>query len=174
MICNGRSLQSENSFFVTKCMCNFGNVQPIPARNHHLNSTPIRRQRLMGYLTRQLNTKFEILSKDMWIIFSWIIYRNISKIVVLYHMHLHVPLGTKAISTNQYCKCLLNRSFRRISNKTSRPRVTGLCAGNSPVTGEFSAQTASNAEDVSIWWRHHGVLSYNTTALKPCAAEDKV
>ena len=26
---------------------------------------------------------------------------------------------------------------------------------NSPVTGEFPAQMASNAENVSIWWRHH-------------------
>ena len=25
----------------------------------------------------------------------------------------------------------------------------------SPVTGEFPAQRASNAENVSIWWRHH-------------------
>ena len=32
---------------------------------------------------------------------------------------------------------------------------TGLCAGNSPETGEFPAQMASNAENVSIWWRHH-------------------
>ena len=30
--------------------------------------------------------------------------------------------------------------------------------GNSPVTGEFRAQRASNAETVSIWWRHHVVL----------------
>ena len=29
------------------------------------------------------------------------------------------------------------------------------CAGNSPVTGEFPAQRASNAENVSIRWRHH-------------------
>ena len=35
--------------------------------------------------------------------------------------------------------------------------VTGLCEGNSPVTGEFPAQRTSNAENVSIWWRHHGV-----------------
>ena len=28
--------------------------------------------------------------------------------------------------------------------------------GNSPGTGEFPAQMASNAENVSIWWRHHG------------------
>ena len=27
---------------------------------------------------------------------------------------------------------------------------------NSLVTGEFPAQMASNAENVSIWWRHHG------------------
>ena len=39
-------------------------------------------------------------------------------------------------------------------------RVTGLCAGNSPMAGEFLAQRASNAENsyaenVSIWWRLH-------------------
>ena len=27
--------------------------------------------------------------------------------------------------------------------------------GNSPGTGEFPAQMASNAENVSNWWRHH-------------------
>ena len=37
----------------------------------------------------------------------------------------------------------------------SSMRVTGLCKGNSPGTGEFPAQRASNAENVSIWWRHH-------------------
>ena len=46
--------------------------------------------------------------------------------------------------------------FRRRSKKTSKLRFTGLCVGNSPVTGEFPAQRASNAENVSIWWRHHG------------------
>ena len=39
---------------------------------------------------------------------------------------------------------------------TSKLRVIGLYAENSPVTGEFSAQIPSNAENVSIWWRHHG------------------
>ena len=28
-----------------------------------------------------------------------------------------------------------------------------------PVTGEFPAQMASNAENVSIWWRHHAYLN---------------
>ena len=53
--------------------------------------------------------------------------------------------------------CFLNCLFRRRSNKTSKLRVTGLCAWNSPGTGEFPAQMVSNAENVSIWWRHHGV-----------------
>ena len=39
--------------------------------------------------------------------------------------------------------------------KTPKLRVTGLCDGNSPVTGEFPAQRASNAENVFISWRHH-------------------
>ena len=57
--------------------------------------------------------------------------------------------------------CLLNRLFRRRWKKTSKLlRVTGLCEWNSPVTGEFPAQRASNAENVSIWWRHHGKRMY--------------
>ena len=39
--------------------------------------------------------------------------------------------------------------------KTSKLRVTGFCVGNSSVASEFPAQMASNAEIVSIWWRHH-------------------
>ena len=59
-------------------------------------------------------------------------------------------------SNHQPRDCLLNRLFRHKPEKTSRLRVTGLCEGNSPVTSEFPAQRASNAENVSIWWRHHG------------------
>ena len=54
------------------------------------------------------------------------------------------------VSNHQPHDCLLNRLFGRISKKTSKLRVTGLCAGNSPWTGEFPAQRASNAENVSI------------------------
>ena len=60
------------------------------------------------------------------------------------------------VSNHQPHGCLLNRLFRRKSKKISKLRVTGLCAGNSPGTGEFPAQMASYAENVSIWWRHHG------------------
>ena len=54
------------------------------------------------------------------------------------------------------CLGLLYHLFRRKSKKTSKIRFTGLCVGNSPVTGEFPVQMASTAENVSIWWRHHG------------------
>ena len=59
------------------------------------------------------------------------------------------------LSYHQPHDCLLNRLYRRRSKKTSKLRVTGLCTGNSPVTGEFPTQMASNAENVSIWWRQH-------------------
>ena len=49
--------------------------------------------------------------------------------------------------------CFLNRLITW--KKTQKFRVTGLCAGNSPVTGGFPAQRANIAESVSTWWRHH-------------------
>ena len=58
-------------------------------------------------------------------------------------------------SNHQLHDCLFNSLFRRRWKKTSKLCVTGLCVGNSPVTGEFPAQRASNTENVSIWWRHH-------------------
>ena len=61
------------------------------------------------------------------------------------------------VSNNQPHHCLLKRLFGCQSKKISKLCVTGLCEGNSPVTGEFPAQMASNAENVSIWWRHHGL-----------------
>ena len=43
-----------------------------------------------------------------------------------------------------------------------------LCAGNSPLTGEFPAQMASNAENVSIWWCHYAKA--NSEALVYCTS----
>ena len=46
--------------------------------------------------------------------------------------------------------------------KKSKLRVTGLCEGNSPVTDEFPSQRASNAENISIRWRHHQLIWCST------------
>ena len=59
------------------------------------------------------------------------------------------------VSNHRCLDCLLNRVVWRRSKKTSKLRVTGLCEGNSPVTSEFPAQSASNAENAPVWWRHH-------------------
>ena len=65
------------------------------------------------------------------------------------------------ISNHRRLNCLLNLLFRRRSKKTPKPHVTGICKGNSSVTGEFPAQKASNAENVSIWswWRYYEIPS---------------
>ena len=62
--------------------------------------------------------------------------------------------GHDGVSNPQPHHCLLIRLFR-LRSKTSMLRATGLSVGNSPVTDDFPAQKASNAEKVSIWWRHH-------------------
>ena len=61
------------------------------------------------------------------------------------------------ISNHQLHDCLLNRVFRRRSKNESKLRVTGFRAGNSPA--KYPAQRASNAANVSIWWRHHGCFT---------------
>ena len=63
--------------------------------------------------------------------------------------------GPEGVLNHQPHDCLLNRLFSCRSKKTTKLRVTCLCAGNSPVTGKFPAQGTSNADIVSIWWRHH-------------------
>ena len=77
--------------------------------------------------------------------------------------------GRDGVSNHQPRQCLLNCLLRRRSKKTPKLRVTGLCAWNSPVTGEFPIQMASNAEDVSIWWLHHDWLRKWPVAWPPQA-----
>ena len=62
------------------------------------------------------------------------------------------------VSNHRHLDGLPNRLFRRKAKKTSKLRVAGLCEGNSPVTGDFPAQRASDAEYVSVWWHHHALL----------------
>ena len=81
--------------------------------------------------------------------------------------------GCDSVSNHQLRDCLLNRLFRRRPKRTSKLRVTGLCAGNSPVTEEFLAQMANNAENVSIWWRHHAMRSSKSCIKKKKQSPNK-
>ena len=71
------------------------------------------------------------------------------------------------LSNHQRRDSLLNRLFGRRSNKTSKLRVTGLFE---TVTGEFPTQRVSNAENVSIWWRHHVDFAKNHNAYNVWSA----
>ena len=56
------------------------------------------------------------------------------------------------VSNHRSFDCL----FNSLCGPTSKSALLALCVENSPVTGEFPAHRASNAEKVSSWWRHHG------------------
>ena len=63
--------------------------------------------------------------------------------------------GRNSVSNHQLYDCLLNRFIQaQIKENIKAPRHWTLC-GEFTGTGEFPAQMASNAENVSIWWRHH-------------------
>ena len=80
------------------------------------------------------------LGMDMWIrphrnaveVMVWISNYNRQKLwdSITFQRH----NGRDGVSNHQPHDCLLNHLFRRRSKKTSKLRVTGLCAGNSPGT----------------------------------------
>ena len=89
-------------------------------------------------------------------IFQPIYYQVIMTTSCILHIPLHWHHNERNGISNRRCPdCLLNHLFRCRSKKTSMLCITGPCEGNSLATGEFSAQRASDVENVSIWWHHH-------------------
>ena len=84
-------------------------------------------------------------------------------VVKMDFIHYNDVIMRAMVPNHQPHDCLLNRLFRCRSKKTSKLRVTGLCAGNSPATGEFPAQKSSSTENGSIWWHHHVCESSSAT-----------
>ena len=65
--------------------------------------------------------------------------------------------GNDGVSNHQPHDCLLDRLFRHRWKKTWKLRVTVLCAGNSPVIGEFPHKWPVTRkkfpyDDVIMWW----------------------
>ena len=65
-----------------------------------------------------------------------------------------------------------------VKNKTPKLRITGLCEGNPPWTVGFPSQRASNADNVSIWWRHLVTRDFawwwqHVTYIWPASALDR-
>ena len=94
-----------------------------------------------------------------------LLWREAGNIMVYRNHYSDVIMGVMA---SQITSLTIVYSSR--SKKTSKLRVTGLCAGNSPVTGEFPARRASNAEYGSIWWHHHMIAHSGPDPILPVAA----
>ena len=62
-----------------------------------------------------------------------------------------------AIASKITCASIVCPLFvqAQIKEYIKAPKITGVCEGTLPVIDDFPAQRASNAENVSIWWRHH-------------------
>ena len=60
-------------------------------------------------------------------------------------------MGLKSPATPLFAQLFVQAQIK----ENIKVRVTGLCEGISTVTGEFPAQKASNAENVSIGWSHY-------------------
>ena len=72
------------------------------------------------------------------------------------------------VSNHQPHDCLFNSLFRRRPKNTPKLRVTGLCEGNSPVTGDCLRKGPVTRKmlpfnDVIVWW---GILG---TGRRVCA-----
>ena len=81
----------------------------------------------------------------MWITITIDLVRHYNDVIM-------VPQASQITSLTIVYSAVYSGADQR---KASKLCVTGLCTGNSPGTGEFPAQMASNAENISIWWRHH-------------------
>ena len=60
-------------------------------------------------------------------------------------------MGTMASQTTSLTIIYSNVYSGADQRKRQSFRVTGICAGNSPVTSELPTQMTSNAGNVSIW-----------------------
>ena len=86
------------------------------------------------------------------------IYAAIKNINLHYNVVIMRAMASQIISLTIVYSTVYSDANRR---KHQSSASLALCEGNSPVTGEFSALRASNAENVSNWWRHYGVqLAY--------------
>ena len=68
--------------------------------------------------------------------------------------------GSYYVSNRRPLKCFFSVMFWVTSKKHQRSALLALCEGNPPVTGGFPSQRASNAESVSILWRHHATVGW--------------
>ena len=101
------------------------------------------------WLQRQCNRIFCLHYKTSFCTDSTLWYGSLEKTPITLSTLQSRHNDCDCVSNHRRLDCFLNRLLT--SMKTPKFRVTGLCT----VTGEFPALRTSNAENVSIWWRHY-------------------
>ena len=109
--------------------------------------------------------------KNLFLLLANSLFWPSSRLYEKYTLEWHHNGRDNSISNHQPHDCLFNRLCRHRSKKTSKLCITGLCAGNSPGTGEFPTQMASDAENVPIWWRYHAVFCFQMSHLREHGAD---
>ena len=122
--------------------------------NHCIANLDIGRRSCI-YLPKQtpLHHPAGVHQLPQWCLFCWI-----SRAIKYHKLYIFITL------TSQWPRWRLKSPASRLFTQTfiqtqikeniKAPRHWHLC-GEFTGTGEFPAQRASNAENVSIWWRHH-------------------
>ena len=97
------------------------------------------------------NSILSLLTTCMVILSSVFIWINITFLAYQWHMLLHWRYnGRDGVSKHQRLDCLLNHLWVEIEENIKAPR-------HWPVTSRFPSLKTNNAENVSIWWRHHAL-----------------
>ena len=133
---NCRHFRDNNSGFPTYVVWYNFPVWLIYARSHASRNNGMMCLCIPFYFFRECNFVTYNVDMFMWTCCHVKRYSDSTSPIPLQWRH----NGRDGVSNHQPNDCLLNRLFRRRSKKTAKFRVTDLCAGNSPVTGEFPAK----------------------------------
>ena len=98
----------------------------------------------MNWVFIQANAFGNVVCKDHFVQAASVVVIQ-THFIKVYKMQIQLLLQWRhnerdGVSNHRRLDCLLNRLFRWRSKKTSKLRATGLCEGNSLVTGEFPAK----------------------------------
>ena len=88
-------------------------------------------------------------------IFIW--YRNVIEMIIdLFGLHYNDVIMGSMVSQITSLAIVDSTVYSGADQRKHQSSASlAFVRENSPVTGEFPAQMASDAENVSIWWRHH-------------------
>ena len=124
------------------------------------------------FIDRSLTITKKVMGCQSMVLFRKLSVLRMSYDIVLCNVHNNDVIMTAMASQSTSLTIVYWTVYLGRSKKTSKLRVTGLCVGNSPGTGEFPAQMANNAENVSIWWRHHGFVSHHGHSIVTIVVAD--